>query len=292
MNLVTLFILRLRRNSIFLALVMVVLSIPVALTFRNVLEVDRLRFEDRVRINRIKRDAEYILYADNAEESLDSDATEYYKKILILATDYLDNEYRQGKSQTVLKTELELYRTLHNWEAKGHLINHYTSSELSEKIAVYSEVLEQSLDFHYPSAPNDFYLILLQILPVSNMLLPALICCITVWLLINDLSKHRGLLFSYGLSPSQYANSLTLLAVFMYTIIYALGISILLVLSSMFLFTFQIRYPVLIQTTTISTVATIDIIKSLLFEMVGLACLSLIFIRLFALKILEKYKKR
>ncbi|WP_238600765.1 hypothetical protein, partial [Streptococcus suis] len=91
---------------------------------------------------------------------------------------------------------------------KGNRINHFTSSELAERITVYKKVLEQTLTFHYPTAPKDFYLTLLQFLPVSNYMIPLIICCLLVWLLITDLSKHRGLLFINGLSPGQYATSL------------------------------------------------------------------------------------
>ncbi|WP_161944058.1 hypothetical protein, partial [Streptococcus suis] len=91
-------------------------------------------------------------------------------------------------------------------------INHFTNSELAERITVYKKVLEQTLTFHYPTAPKDFYLTLLQLLPASIYIIPLVICCLLAWLLMTDLSKHRGLLFINGLSPSQYATSLTLLA--------------------------------------------------------------------------------
>lgn len=46
MNLLLLFILRLKRNAIFLALMTAVALIPLALSYRNVLEAENLRFED------------------------------------------------------------------------------------------------------------------------------------------------------------------------------------------------------------------------------------------------------
>ncbi|WP_153049063.1 hypothetical protein, partial [Streptococcus suis] len=102
---------------------------------------------------------------------------DYYKKLLELATTYLEKEHIQGKSQEVLETELVLYQTLQNWEAKGNRVNHFSINELTERTTVYKKVLEQTLTFHYPTAPKDIYLTLLQVLPASNYIIPLVICC-------------------------------------------------------------------------------------------------------------------
>ncbi|MEI4302873.1 hypothetical protein V9664_10455 [Streptococcus suis] len=293
MNLLSLFILRLKRNAIFLALMTAVALIPLALSYRNVLEAENLRFEDRTRIIQVKKEAEIVLYADAKEaQALDQESMDYYKKLLELATTYLEKEHIQGKSQEVLKTELELYQTLQNWEAKGNRINHFTSSELAERITVYKKVLEQTLTFHYPTAPKDFYLTLLQFLPVSNYMIPLIICCLLVWLLITDLSKHRGLLFINGLSPGQYATSLALLALLLQVAIYALILLMLLQLVHQFQFTFQEKYPLLIGTNPQSTITVGKQLQKLLLEMAGVTCCYLVFIRLATAKILEKYKRK
>ncbi|HFI0942784.1 TPA: hypothetical protein ACGO7A_001170 [Streptococcus suis] len=293
MNLLSLFILRLKRNAIFLALMTAVALIPLALSYRNVLEAENLRFEDRTRIIQVKKEAEIVLYADDKEaQALDQESMDYYKKLLELATSYLEKEHIQGKSQEVLETELELYQTLQNWEAKGNRINHFTSSELAERITVYKKVLEQTLTFHYPTAPKDFYLTLLQFLPVSNYMIPLIICCLLVWLLITDLSKHRGLLFINGLSPGQYATSLTLLALLLQVAIYALILFMLLLLVHQFQFTFQEKYPLLIGTNPQSTIIVEKQLQKLLLEMAGVTCCYLVFIRLATAKILEKYKRK
>lgn len=79
------------------------------------------------------------MYADDKEaQALDQESMDYYKKLLELATTYLEKEHIQGKSE-VLETELELYQTLQNWEAKGRNINHFTNSELAERITVYKK---------------------------------------------------------------------------------------------------------------------------------------------------------
>ncbi|WP_421366638.1 hypothetical protein [Streptococcus suis] len=293
MNLLSLFILRLKRNAIFLALMTAVALIPLALSYRNVLEAENLRFEDRTRIIQVKKEAEIVLYADDKEaQALDQESMDYYKKLLELATTYLEKEHIQGKSQEVLETELELYQTLQNWEAKGNRINHFTSSELAERITVYKKVLEQTLTFHYPTAPKDFYLTLLQFLPVSNYMIPLIICCLLVWLLITDLSKHRGLLFINGLSPGQYATSLTLLALLLQVAIYALILFMLLLLVHQFQFTFQEKYPILIGVNPQSTITVGKQLQKLLLEMAGVTCCYLVFIRLATAKILEKYKRK
>ncbi|HFI0116424.1 TPA: hypothetical protein ACGPB2_001871 [Streptococcus suis] len=293
MNLLSLFILRLKRNAIFLALMTAVALIPLALSYRNVLEAENLRFEDRTRIIQVKKEAEIVLYADDKEaQALDQESMDYYKKLLGLATTYLEKEHIQGKSQEVLETELELYQTLQNWEAKGKRINHFTSSELAERITVYKKVLEQTLTFHYPTAPKDFYLTLLQFLPVSNYMIPLIICCLLVWLLITDLSKHRGLLFINGLSPGQYATSLTLLALLLQVAIYALILFMLLLLVHQFQFTFQEKYPILIGVNPQSTITVGKQLQKLLLEMAGVTCCYLVFIRLATAKILEKYKRK
>ncbi|MBS8069987.1 hypothetical protein F6P74_00230 [Streptococcus suis] len=293
MNLLSLFILRLKRNAIFLALMTAVALIPLALSYRNVLEAENLRFEDRTRIIQVKKEAEIVLYADDKEaQALDQESMDYYKKLLELATTYLEKEHIQGKSQEVLETELELYQTLQNWEAKGNRINHFTSSELAERITVYKKVLEQTLTFHYPTAPKDFYLTLLQFLPVSNYMIPLIICCLLVWLLITDLSKHRGLLFINGLSPGQYATSLTLLALLLQVAIYALILFMLLLLVHQFQFTFQEKYPILIGANPQSTITVGKQLQKLLLEMAGVTCCYLVFIRLATAKILEKYKRK
>ncbi|HEM6084903.1 TPA: hypothetical protein U2B86_001000 [Streptococcus suis] len=140
MKLLSLFILRLRRNAIFLSLITAIALIPFALSYRNVLEAENLRFEDRARITQVKKEAEMALYSDDNEaQALDQESTDYYKKLLELATTYLEKEHIQGKSQEVLETELELYQTLQNWEAKGNRVNHFTSSELAERITVYKK---------------------------------------------------------------------------------------------------------------------------------------------------------
>ncbi len=55
MKLLSLFILRLRRNAIFLSLITAIALIPFALSYRNVLETENLRFEDRARITQVKK---------------------------------------------------------------------------------------------------------------------------------------------------------------------------------------------------------------------------------------------
>ncbi|HEM3698271.1 TPA: hypothetical protein U1C85_001339 [Streptococcus suis] len=293
MNLLSLFILRLKRNAIFLALMTAVALIPLALSYRNVLEAENLRFEDRTRIIQVKKEAEIVLYADDKEaQALDQESMDYYKKLLELATTYLEKEHIQGKSQEVLETELELYQTLQNWEAKGNRINHFTSSELTERITVYKKVLEQTLTFHYPTAPKDFYLTLLQFLPVSNYMIPLIICCLLVWLLITDLSKHRGLLFINGLSPGQYATSLTLLALLLQVTIYALILLMLLLLVHQFQFTFQEKYPILIGVNPQSTITVGKQLQKLLLEMAGVTVFYLTFIRLATAKFLQRYKRK
>ncbi|HFU4000857.1 TPA: hypothetical protein ACGO3D_000961 [Streptococcus suis] len=293
MNLLLLFILRLKRNALFLALMTAVALIPLALSYRNVLEAENLRFEDRTRIIQVKKEAEIILYADDKEaQALDQESMDYYKKLLELATTYLEKEHIQGKSQEVLETELELYQTMQNWEAKGHNINHFTNSELAERITVYKKVLEQNLTFHYPTAPKDVYLTLLQVLPASNYMIPLVICCLLVWLLLTDLSKHRGLLFINGLSPGQYASSLTLLALLLQVAIYALILFMLLLFAHQFQFTFQEHYPILIGTNPQSTITVGKQLQRLLLEMAGVTVFYLTFIRLATAKFLQRYKRK
>ncbi|HFI0395222.1 TPA: hypothetical protein ACGOYV_002029 [Streptococcus suis] len=293
MNTLTLFILRLKRNAIFLALMTAVALIPLALSYRNVLEAENLRFEDRTRIIQVKKEAEIVLYADDKEaQALDQESMDYYKKLLELATTYLEKEHIQGKSQEVLETELELYQTMQNWEAKGHNINHFTNSELAERITVYKKVLEQTLTFHYPTAPKDVYLTLLQVLPASNYMIPLVICCLLVWLLMSDLSKHRGLLFINGLSPGQYATSLTQLALLLQVAIYALMLFMLLLLANQFQFTFQEHYPILIGTNPLSTITVGKQLQKLLLEMAGVTVFYMAVIRLATAKILQRYKRK
>lgn len=291
MNLLLLFILRLRRNAIFLSLITAIALIPLALSYRNVLEAENLRFEDRTRIIQIKKEAEIVLYADDKEaQALDQESMDYYKKLLELTTTYLEKEHIQGKSQEVLETELELYQTLQNWEAKGHNINHFTNSELAERITVYKKVLEQALAFHYPTAPKDVYLTLLQVLPASIYMIPLVISCLLAWLLMIDLSKHRGLLFINGLSPSQYATSLTLLALLLQVAIYTLILFMLLLLAHQFQFTFQKDYPLLVDTNTLSTISIREQLQKLLLLMAGVIGCYLTFIRLATAKVLQRYK--
>lgn len=293
MKLLSLFILRLRRNAIFLSLITAIALIPLALSYRNVLESENLRFEDRARIIQVKKEAEMALYSDDNEaQALDQESMDYYKKLLELATTYLEMEHIQGKSQEVLETELELYQTLQNWETKGNRVNHFTSSELAERIAVYEKVLEQALTFHYPTAPKDVYLTLLQVLPASIYMIPLVICCLLAWLLMTDLSKHRGLLFINGLTPSQYATSLTLLALLLQVAIYALILFMLLLLAHQFQFTFQEDYPLLVGTNTQSTISIREQLQKLLLEMAGVTCCYLVFIRLATAKVLQTYKRK
>lgn len=292
MNLLSLFILRLKRNAIFLALMTAVALIPLALSYRNVLEAENLRFEDRTRIIQVKKEAETFLYADDKEaQALDQESMDYYKKLLELTTTYLEKEHIQGKSQEVLETELELYQTLQNWEAKGHNINHFTNSELAERITVYKKVLEQALTFHYSTAPKDFYMTFLQLLPTSIYIIPLVICSLIVWLLMTDLSKHRGLLFINGLTPSQYATSLTLLALLLQVAIYALILFMLLLLAHQFQFTFQEDYPLLVGTNTLSTISIREQLQKLLLEMAGVTGCYHIAIRLLIPSIIRFYCK-
>ncbi|HEM5163224.1 TPA: hypothetical protein U1269_001438 [Streptococcus suis] len=293
MNLLLLFILRLKRNAIFLSLITAIALIPFAMSYRNVLEAENLRFEDRTRIIQVKKEAEMALYSDDNEaQALDQESMDYYKKLLELTTTYLEKEHIQGKSQEVLETELELYQTMQNWEANGHNINHFTNSELAERITVYKKVLEQNLTFHYPTAPKDVYLTLLQVLPASNYMIPLVICCLLVWLLLTDLSKHRGLLFINGLSPGQYASSLTLLALLLQVAIYALMLLMLLLLAQQFQFTFQEKYPIVIGTNTLSTISVREQLQKLLLEMAGVTGFYLTFIRLATAKVLQTYKRK
>ncbi|NQO47046.1 hypothetical protein HO965_10075 [Streptococcus suis] len=293
MKLLSLFILRLRRNAIFLSLITAIALIPLALSYRNVLESENLRFEDRARITQVKKEAEMVLYSDDNEaQALDQESMDHYKKLLELATAYLEKEHIQGKSQEVLETELELYQTLQNWEAKGNRVNHFTSGELAERITVYKKVLEQALTFHYPTAPKDFYMTFLQLLPTSIYIIPLVICSLIVWLLMTDLSKHRGLLFINGLSPGQYATSLTLLAFLLQVAIYALILFMLLILAHQFQFTFQENYPLLVGTNTLSTISIREQLQKLLLVMAGVTGFYLTFIRLATAKVLQTYKRK
>ncbi|MEG3310571.1 hypothetical protein [Streptococcus sp. SS-4456] len=293
MKLLSLFILRLKRNAIFLSLITAIALIPFALSYRNVLESENLRFEDRARITQVKKEAEMALYSDDNEaQALDQESMDYYKILLELATTYLEKEHIQGKSREVLETELELYQTLQNWEAKGNRVNHFTSSELAERITVYKKVLEQTLTFHYPTAPKDFYMTFLQLLPASIYMIPLVICCLLAWLLMTDLSKHRGLLFINGLSPSQYATSLTLLALFLQVAIYTLILFMLLLLAHQFQFTFQKDYPLLVDTNPQSTITVGKQLQKLLLEMAGVIGFYLTFIRLATAKVLQRYKRK
>ncbi|HEM4070301.1 TPA: hypothetical protein U1W01_000658 [Streptococcus suis] len=293
MKLLSLFILRLRRNAIFLSLITAIALIPFALSYRNVLESENLRFEDRARIIQVKKEAEIVLYADDKEaQALDQESMDYYKKLLELTTTYLEKEHIQGKSQEVLETELELYQTMQNWEAKGNRVNHFTSSELAERITVYKKVLEQTLTFHYSTAPKDFYMTFLQLLPASIYIIPLVICCLLAWLLMTDLSKHRGLLFINGLTPGQYATSLTLLALLLQVAIYALILFMLLLLAHQFQFTFQEKYPIVIGTNTLSTISVREQLQKLLLEMAGVTGFYLTFIRLATAKALQTYKRK
>ncbi|NQJ67998.1 hypothetical protein HO543_02175 [Streptococcus suis] len=292
MKLLSLFILRLKRNAIFLSLITAIALIPLALSYRNVLEAENLRFEDRTRIIQVKKEAETFLNADDKEaQALDQESMDYYKKLLELATTYLEKEHIQGKSQEVLETELELYQTLQNWEAKGHNINHFTNSELAERITVYKKVLEQTLTFHYPTAPKDFYMTFLQLLPTSIYIIPLVICSLIVWLLMTDLSKHRGLLFINGLSPGQYATSLTLLALLLQVAINALILFMLLLLAHQFQFTFQENYPLLVGTNTLSTISFREQLQKLLLVMAGVTGFYHIAIRLLIPSIIRFYCK-
>ncbi|NQJ21316.1 hypothetical protein HO566_01970 [Streptococcus suis] len=293
MKLLSLFILRLKRNAIFLSLITAIALIPLALSYRNVLEAENLRFEDRTRIIQVKKEAEIVLYADDKEaQALDQESMDYYKKLLELTTTYLEKEHIQGKSQEVLETELELYQTMQNWEANGHNINHFTNSELAERITVYKKVLEQALTFHYSTAPKDFYMTFLQLLPTSIYIIPLVICSLIVWLLMTDLSKHRGLLFINGLSPGQYATSLTQLALLLQVAIYALILFMLLLLAHQFQFTFQEHYPILIGANPQSTITVGKQLQKLLLEMAGVTGFYLVFIRLATAKALQKYKRK
>lgn len=293
MKLLSLFILRLRRNAIFLSLITAIALIPLALSYRNVLESENLRFEDRARITQVKKEAEMFLYSDDNEaQALDQESMDHYKKLLELATAYLEKEHIQGKSQEVLETELELYQTLQNWEAKGNRVNHFTSGELAERITVYKKVLEQALTFHYSTAPKDVYLTLLQVLPASIYIIPLVVCSLIVWLLMTDLSKHRGLLFINGLTPSQYATSLTLLALLLQVAIYALILFMLLLLAHQFQFTFQADYPLLVGTNTLSTISIREQLQKLLLVMAGVTGFYLTFIRLATAKVLQTYKRK
>ncbi|MGQ7324054.1 hypothetical protein ACTGW8_05225 [Streptococcus suis] len=293
MNLLSLFILRLKRNAIFLSLITAIALIPFALSYRNVLEAENLRFEDRTRIIQVKKEAEIVLYADDKEaQALDQESMDYYKKLLELTTTYLEKEHIQGKSQEVLETELELYQTMQNWEANGHNINHFTNSELAERITVYKKVLEQTLTFHYSTAPKDFYMTFLQLLPASIYIIPLVICCLLAWLLMTDLSKHRGLLFINGLTPGQYATSLTLLALLLQVAIYALILFMLLLLAHQFQFTFQEKYPIVIGTNPQSTITVGKQLQRLLLEMAGVTVFYLTFIRLVTAKLLQTYKRK
>ncbi|CYU42256.1 Uncharacterised protein [Streptococcus suis] len=293
MKLLSLFILRLRRNAIFLSLITAIALIPLALAYRNVLEAENLRFEDRARITQVKKEAEMALYSDhNKAQALDQESMDYYKKLLELATAYLEKEHIQGKSQEVLETELELYQTLQNWEAKGNRVNHFTSGELAERITVYKKVLEQTLTFHYPTAPKDFYMTFLQLLPTSIYIIPLVIGCLLAWLLMTDLSKHRGLLFITGLSPSQYATSLTLLALLLQVAIDALILFMLLLLAHQFQFTFQEDYPLLVGTNPQSTITVWKQLQKLLLKMAGVTGFYLTFIRLATAKVLQTYKRK
>lgn len=293
MKLLSLFILRLKRNAIFLSLITAIALIPLALSYRNVLESENLRFEDRDRIIQVKKEAEMVLYSDDNEaQALDQESMDYYKKLLELATAYLEKEHIQGKSQEVLETELELYQTLQNWEAKGNRVNHFTSGELAERITVYKKVLEQALTFHYSTAPKDFYMTFLQLLPTSIYIIPLVICCLLAWLLMTDLSKHRGLLFINGLSPSQYATSLTLLALLLQVAIDALILFMLLLLAHQFQFTFQEDYPLLVGTNPQSTITVWKQLQKLLLKMAGVTGFYLTFIRLATAKALQRYKRK
>lgn len=293
MNLLSLFLLRLRRNHVFLALIGLAILLPLAVTYRNVLTSEQLKREDRVRITQIKQEAEAILYPSDPQlPPVPAEMTESYERLLALATSYLEKEYLQGKSQAVLEVELALYDELEASHQHGGASHQYSPRELAEKIAVYRQVVDQALSFHYPSAPRDFYLTLLQLLPASSYLLPLLTLCLLVWILATDLSRHRGLLFANGISAKQYATALTLLALVIQLTVYAVAVTLLLALARYFDFTFHSTYPILVTTSSGSLVTVMDRLQTSLLEMAGLTCLYLLLIRFGTAWLIQVYQKR
>lgn len=279
MSLFSFFLLRLQRYAILFTMMVLVITVSFALVYRNILETENLRLEDRTRISRIKKESETLLYSsNNLNELPDEQTSSYYQELLSLSTSYLDKEYVQGKSTAVLEIELALYQTIQaGWENDLN-ISHFTKNEITDKLAAYAPVVSHSLTFQYLIAPKDFYLTLIQILPMSHYALLLLIACLIVWLVVIDLSRHRGLLFLNGLTPVRYARTVTLLAFLLHITLIGLQVIFLAFLSQYFHFTFQEHYPILVYSSPLSTVTAMEKLVAILLEMTGSTCLFLMLI--------------
>lgn len=65
MSLFSFFLLRLQRYAILFTMMVLVITVSFALVYRNILETENLRLEDRTRISRIKKESETFLYGSN-----------------------------------------------------------------------------------------------------------------------------------------------------------------------------------------------------------------------------------
>lgn len=252
MKLLTLFWTRLLRHHVFSILFCIILGLMIALVYRNALVEQELRLQDRHVVTSIKQRAENFLYDE--ERALSEEEEAYYKTLLEHATHYLDTEYRQGKSQEVLQSELALYTALKDWTEKGNASSSSLSpNELNEKIVTLSSVLQTGADFQYATAPKDMYLTLLQVLTVGRFLVPLLCVTLALWLLASDITQHRGLLFINGITPLDYSLSLVSLVFIASISLFLLLYATLYGISLQQSFTFQLDYPVLEYSKSLST---------------------------------------
>lgn len=286
MKLLTLFWTRLLRHHVFSILFCIVLGLMIALVYRNALVEQELRLQDRHFVTSIKQRAENLLYDE--ERALSEEEEAYYKTQLEHATHYLDTEYRQGKSQEVLQSELALYTALKDWTEKGNASSSSLSpNELNEKIVMLSSVLQTGADFQYTTAPKDMYLTLLQVLTVGRFLVPLLCAVLTLWLLASDITQHRGLLFINGITPLDYSLSLVSLVFITSISLFLLLYATLYGISLQQSFSFQLDYPILEYSKSLSTSPVHQILQSFFldsFLTTLLCCLAIAIISVLAIR--------
>lgn len=290
MALLSLFTIRLNRYRIPIILALLMSSLLLALAYRNLHHYNQLLLQERQRITSIKKDSETILYTKiPGEQLLSQQEQNYYEQVLKLANHYLDQEYRQGKSTAVLKTEKQLYQTLLQGFEQGHNNTIYTKNDLVEKVSYLSYIIENNLRFQHPEAPKDSSLFFLQILPISSILIPSTTLVICLWILLLDRATHYKFLFASGISSQKYANHLLLLAVVLNIFLYAVWIAGQLVIHFQFQFAFQADYPVL-ENHTLTFIPVKEVIGQLSLTNFKIVITSLIGLRLCSAIILRQKK--
>ncbi|HFI0235037.1 TPA: hypothetical protein ACGOVC_000622 [Streptococcus suis] len=246
MSLFPFFLRRLLRHHILLISFLAISGLVFGLSYRTLFQADQLAQEERQELIRLNKESSQALLPENrAKKDWTAEMENHYRTVMQLSADYLEKEHLEGKSQTVVRLQLELYRQLLTWKQAGQQVYGFTLNQLQEETFLLGELVSRNKIHRYQKAPKDFYLLLSNLFPSLYYVFPLLLIAHALWLVISDRKHHRSFLIMNQISPASYSTHLSLTCLVLGLAWFTCLLISLYISSRLFSFSFQLDYPIL-----------------------------------------------